>query len=813
MTEQQTPYLNAELFKIKNDQLKEALSKIQGHICSFYFPPKAEMLFTSDWKRTLHLSKLLELEGTNSIIREIGQKLCLTTFTQPKSDTYYPFKHTDSEMAISLTSAEKTKFEGSLLDIFPVARAFLTKSLLSKVVSPLMSEGWTIYDASINLTSQFSATDKKNEILSPLNVHPGFSFQFRIFGSDLFIQILPACRLRYQKSVWDLLAAGRPADKILEQFPYVHIYSQGTQKQIEILSKTVSEPISEPPYFGRTYSEFAETMLRAEDIDPEAVLLRAASSRSGEVNYYPSSWAYPSFTFSSISYADEEYHSQLIGKLRTQGRKRIAEAQTWAKRFSQLEIQEQIVEIEPIPIALPYDPETLEPSKFTKTSFEIGRIFEPPSVTMLRYGTPAEIVQGVGTYQANVNALLSHEELKPLDVPNKLKLIVFVHAKLSNGWEKLKQALICGQKGYRGFTDTFGVELNLSEEVVRDFFSQEFADKIDSLPPQSYDCAIVIIPRYLETPEATSRIYTEVKTRIMTRGIPVQVITNDDRVTQGKNNTLEGKSRSTFALFGISLNILAKAGGVLAAIGESVASNLIPNSLTIGYDVARVIPKDIQGVKTVPLTAPLVIFDNRGAYVTHQKVYKLKDEVSLFEQYGDEIFEGIPSDITTVIVHKDGLFTDREQVSLKACAKKYSIEAIPISIRTSDVPRVVNPNYLESELGLVAGTVLPLCADNFLMMTTPFHNWDPDRLGWPNPILVTLHDSSDTLRKLQLLYHIFSLTKMQTGSQRATRLPVSTHFANMVSRFLRKVGDPNPEYLKYFVHTGSTGKNLPRWFL
>lgn len=342
----------------------------------------------------------------------------------------------------------------------------------------------------------------------------------------------------------------------------------------------------------------------------------------------------------------------------------------------------------------------------------------------------------------------------------------------------------------------------------------EFAALVEKLPEQGYHCAIVVIPRQLETPEATKKIYTEVKTKIMSRGIPVQVITDDQNVTLSRNSTLEGKSKSNYTLFGISINILAKSGGVLTALAESIANNLISNSLTIGYDVARVIPKDIAGVKTIPITAPLVIFDNRGAYVSHQYAYRLKDEVSLFEQHGDEIFKKISTDISTLIIHKDGFFSKGELASLEALSKKYSLETIPISIRTNYIPRVANPHYFGSELGLKAGTVLPLSENDFLMMTTPFSKWDSSRLGWPNPILITLHGSGyDTQKKLKLLYHIFALTKMQTGSQRAVRLPVSTHFANMVSSFLRKVGDPNPTYLKYFVHTESRGKNLPRWFL
>ena len=235
--------------------------------------------------------------------------------------------------------------------------------------------------------------------------------------------------------------------------------------------------------------------------------------------------------------------------------------------------------------------------------------------------------------------------------------------------------------------------------------------------------------------------------------------------------------------------------------------------MTIGYNVARIIPEDFKGGKTIPLSAPLVIFDNKGAYISHQDVYKLSSEVSLFEQYGDEIFKRIPSDINTVIIHKDGYLTNSELVYLEEASQRRGIETIPISFRTTTVPRVSNPQYLESDVGLKAGTVLPLSGNDYLMMTTPISRWVPERLGWPNPILITFHKAHEVQKKLRLLYHIFALTKMQTGSQRPVRLPVSIHFSNMIASFLRKVGDPTPKYLKWFVQTRLGGKYLPRWFL
>jgi len=812
---QERPYLNAELFKVNAKQLSDALSQVQGYICSPYFPIKAEALFFTDRQKLWHLARLLELEGTHAVVHGTSNEAKLIALAKPKSDTYHPYGIADSEMSIYLQHSEPIKLENPIGDGFPIARSLLTKAIQSKVTRPLKCDGWTVYDESTDLTSHLNEQNRKVKLLQYLQVHTGFSFQFRTFGGELLVQILPRSTMSYKKSVWELLNEGWTNERIIEQFPYVKIIGRGSQKLIGVLSLTVSDSISEVPYFGRSFVDFATAMYPNKEIeDRDTLLVKVASSSSGEIDYFPSSWAYPSLTFSSIAYINENYYSELIGILKTQGRKRIAQAQEWATKFSSLEILGQKVEINPIPTKLAYDPFTLEPSKFSSIkSLDVGYIFEAPSVTMIRDDTPTEIVPGVESYQATVNDLLSHKELKPLDVPNKIHVIVFVDASLSSGWKSLKEALTKQRVGYRGFKQIFGVELDMEEEIVNDFLSIEFANRVNALPEQGYDCTIIVIPRYLGTPEETRRIYNEVKTMIMARGIPVQVIADDPRVTFGRSNTLEGKSKSTRTLFGISINVLAKVGTILTAIAESIANTLIPDSLTIGYNVARVIPRNMIGVKTIPLAAPLVIFDNRGAYISHQDVYTLRNEVSLFEQYGDEVFKKIPKGISTLIIHKDGFFTQEELSSLDNLSRKYGIETMPISIRTSSVPRVSNPRYLGSELGLKAGTVLPLSESDFLMMTTPFSAWNPERLGWPNPILITLHGSYDVQKKLQLLYHIFALTKMQTGSQRAVRLPISIHFANMIGRFLRRVGDPTPTYLKYFVQAREGGKYLPRWFL
>ncbi|MGA2238080.1 MAG: hypothetical protein ABSG74_02595 [Candidatus Bathyarchaeia archaeon] len=815
---EQKPYLHAELFRVDLEELRNAISGFHAFVCSPYFPIKAEQLFSSDWLKFRHLARLLELEGTPAIPQWTETGIRLLAFSKPRSDRYYPYGLPDEETSIYLDVSEKTAdLNAPIGKDYAVTRDLLSRAVREKVHPPLCLDGWTIYDSSSNLTSLLSEQNQRVEILRPLQVHRGFSYQFRVFGDSLLMEILPSSRLSYEKSYSDLISDGWTPDKLIQQFPYAKIRGNGTQRVVAITTQKVSQAISDPPYLGRSFTDLVKVMYPNYPVENQDIhLVRTASiSRfSGDLGYCPSTWAYPSLNYLSILNIDENYFSGLMGILRSYGRERLTEAQNWAARFSELKILDRVVHVDPVPIKIPYEQTPIEPVQFGKhESIDFGHIFAPPSITMKRYGVPTDIVQGVGTYEATVNDLLWHNELKPLDAPSKISVIAYVDSSLQSGWQVLKEALTKESKTYRGFEQIFGVKLELQEQIVSDFLGEEFAQRVSALPEQGYDCAVVIVPRHMRTPLESKLVYTRPKTMIMERGIPVQVLTNDPRTTFSRNATLEGKSKNNFTLFGISINILAKVGTILTAISESEASELIPDSLTIGYDVARIVPRDLEGVKTVPLSAPVVIFDNRGAYISHQEVYHLRNEVALFEQHGDKVFKKIPSGVRTLILHKNGYFTREELSSIGELSKQYGIRTIPVSIRSSYVPRVVNPRHTGSDVGLKAGTVLPLSTRDYLMVTTPFRKWDISKLGYPNPILITLHASLDTSETMRVLYHIHALTKMQTGSQRATRLPVSIHFANMIARFLNRVGDPNPTYLRFFIQAKAGDKYLPRWFV
>ena len=539
-------------------------------------------------------------------------------------------------------------------------------------------------------------------------------------------------------------------------------------------------------------------------------LLRVAAPN---LSLFPMSWAYPSLNYVGIRNANEQYFSNLLGRLKSQSKARPQSAIRWVRQISPLKIFDKEIEVKQIPLVLSYSSNKVTPFDLDKiANTTSGLIFSPPSVTMLRYGAPTEIIPFVESYQGNVNDLMDHPELKPLDVPKQINVITFIHNKLIESWPQFKVALTDGIGDYRGFKETFGTEIIFKETIKTDF-GEDFLTRARSLPISGYHCALVIIPRFLETAEETKEIYTKAKTKIMERGIPVQVITNPETRSMSRDKTFTGKCYDARALFGLSINIMAKIGTILCELSNNVTRNLIPESVVLGYNVGKILPATTSGIKSIPISAPLVIFDDKGAYVSHQDVYSnLKSEISLFEEHGDEIFCKLPSHVNSLIVHKDGFFFPKELEGLKIKGKEHGINVIPVSFRTNNVPRVSNPKATFG-IGLKAGTILPLSADDFLMITTATSSWDPEKLGWPNPLLITIHNSEDSKQKLKILHHIFCLTKIHTGAQRAIRTPISIHYSNMITTFLRKAGDPAPTYVKYFVEENQQGKHIPRWFL
>ena len=827
-------HFQTELFKMNRRELKKAVKNLKIYQYDLHFGEGVKDIIPNETSRYWHVVELLRNMGKEATVRESEGKRNIVTQDKLRSDPLFAY-YIDTDR-FKIVISEPSQLTLSLDDEtdFIVFRRFLQMNLKSRLKDPLVVERWRVYDKSKVIT--VSPRQETSQLASYVQVFQSAAFQLREFGNEYFLAILPQSKISYEKSIDSLVRNRLVKDsEALEKFPYVSLPSGISVRLVGLLKKIASDVVEDDAVLaGRSFKEFAEVMYPTLNLKMDDSRLAAIGVRTGP-NIFSSEALFPSPNFLSIRHLDETYYSSLISKLKLNSAKRLDEAVSWVQKLSPLTADgTSLINVEITPherIALK------EPIAYDmlRREFEVpGGIFTSPPVSFRRKTNNGsekyeeiDVYPGyLRKYQGTVNDLLANPELKPLDVPEQIRIIAYVEEKLKDDWEALLRALKggIGEKGYRGWSETFGTKLICDTRSVSDFFSSEFEEKVKRLEERQYHCAIIIIPRILETSEKTRQIYTETKTKIMRRGIPVQVITNDERQTEVRDRTLKGKSQDSRVLFGIAINIIAKVGCILSALSRGFAKRMIPNSSIIGYNVARVFPpvqKPSELVarkrKSVPLAAPLVIFDNRGAHIRHQDVLRLTKEVSLFAQFGKDIMSRIPKGIETILIHKDGRFYSEELTSLRQISRT-DRRIIPISIIRSSVPRIFNRDYTGTGFQLKSGTFLSLSDHDFIMATTPTTHWKPEMMGWPSPILIRIHEEEmgeklESSMKLKILCQIYALTKMHTGSQRSTRLPISIHYSNMIARFLRKVGDPSPDYLPYFVRPTAGRRFAPRWYI
>ena len=175
----------------------------------------------------------------------------------------------------------------------------------------------------------------------------------------------------------------------------------------------------------------------------------------------------------------------------------------------------------------------------------------------------------------------------------------------------------------------------------------------------------------------------------------------------------------------------------------------------------------------------------------------------------------IPEEFSKIIIHKDGPFYPNELEDLKELTRD-DRAIVPISITSTGVPRLFSSN-LGNKFLPRPGLVFPLSSNEFLMSTTLVTSrYLPEERGWPNPILIRIHETSKrlpTAEKLRMLYQIWSLTRLTLGSQLPFRQPLTIHYSNQMTVFLRKAGKVEPTYFKNLSGKRNRHGYLPRIFM
>jgi hypothetical protein len=834
-----------ELFQISPESFKAA-AKLETFESKAHFSRNAIELFPDESARYWHLVELLNLKGLSATVKQDKGRNSLI-FIMPDRNSgdlrepLFAYGVKDDASKITVGDPRRITIDplGNDTD-FEICKRLILEQLRRSVGPRYELNQWEIADTQKIVDHGIG---KSNPLLTGVSAYRAAKFQLIRLqgGSSYFLETTPRSMIRHRQSLDSILQQKLvAAARIQEVFPFVRLPHGGTGKLAAVIEQRFAdEPITDDTALaGRSFLEFAAEFyphLRLKQTDsPMAIVGTQRGPR-----LYSCESLYPSMRFDLLESLDPQYFSKLISRLKLESvRRRLDDAIEWTAILApSLTISDDFrVEVESTPFEISALSQPIETESLRSDDFDSpGAIFARPPVSFRRLdgsGKASEFTVYPGHtpgYQGTLNDLLDHEELKPFDAPSEASLIAFVQDSLEKKWNSFSEALVRGTRstGYRGLEATFGTKVSMKTKIVSDFFGSEFKDMVSKLSDREFDCALNVIPRFLDEPERTRRIYTDPKIAVMRKGIPVQVIADDERQTLSRDKSLIGRARNSSALFGTACNILGKVGIILTALAKDFADAMLTDSAIMGYDVARVFPPIHDPVKllqqkrtSVPLAAPLFIFDSQGARITHQKVYRPSKENLLFAEHGSEIFSSI-GDVSNLIIHKDGLFSAQELAQLKELAlsrEHHNLRrVIPISVVKADVPRVFRPDYSGEGFELQGGTFLSLSSTEFILITTPTTKWTPENRGWPCPLWIQVHDRElgnelRTSEKLKLLYQIFALTKMHTGSQVPTKSPVSIHYSNMVARFLRRVGDPAPDFLDKFIKPGPEKRFASRWY-
>lgn len=812
---------SAELVKLQQESLQE-IQERQYFRYKVRIPPSVLSRFDNLVQAYYHAEGLFRAKYFFSSLIQFEDGINIVSPTEAEDPFLYSFGEEKDANKLEITPLkEKLKLDFANSNHLRIFFRFFYQSLKNSLSSQGYDvRGSTAFDSKTDLlkeTYHYSRKDLFRKIQKFIHLFPAFNFRLRRFGNDFFVQIAPRTVMDFEKDLYTL-----KVDDVFSTNEFTKIFESvvlpigRTAKLYSVLRKTVIDPIDEKPFNGNSFLEFADRVypsleFRKHDADLILVLPYGNATLPW---YFSSELVKPSLRFSDIAVWDPDFHAILLSemKLHSAQRKELMEDYLKTIEFkfldSKLEISEILSYERPLHI--------LKPSEFLQKSDLPVFIFGDPWVSF-RDKRTSRIVHVNRNVTGHVGAtvdLLRHEELACFDSPSDIRIKIVADESVYKDACDLVEALVHGFGGYRGFEQIFGSNLIYDKIVpVQDLLAQ--TDVYSDVSPENYDCVLVIGPRRLPGGfEKSKRIYTFPETQILNRGVPVQFVADEPTTNKMYDKSLRTKSNNSHALFGIGLNILGKIGAKVMVLSPETTNHFISNSVVIGYNIARIfepLTKDISQEKSpgklirtsTPLAAPLVMMSQDGAEIVLQDVYQIPNEVSLFrEDRAERMIDELSNRYSNFIIHKDGRFYPDELADIRKIQRPDRL-VIPVSIISDWSPRLFSSLALWNYIPKM-GTVVKLSDADFLIATPLITTkYRPRIRGWPNTILVTIHEEAlgtklSSVQKIQILYQIWALTRVHMGSQLPTRKPMSIHYSNSMATFLRKVGNPRPEYFKYF---------------
>jgi len=833
-----TKYL-LEIFKLDTKNIFKYLYNTPFNIYEPIESEKIKNLFSKRSALAYYSYNLTSKNHVNTFVKYKDQFYIIST-DDISNEIINVFGKYEKKYEVSFKKINDKNFKDIENENPNVLNNFLLNGIRNLLPKNYNYEGSTIYDKTIDLISD-SNIIPISPILKTLKVHPGANIYIKKYNDKYYLQVSPTTKLTSSESINEMLK-NEENNIYVNNLEFVRLGIGRNATLRNISNKKANESISREPFDGQNFIEFAKKSypnIRFYEKNSKLAIVIPTGLTNSWI--FSTEQIYPSFNFWSINNLDHNYFRKFLGVIKSRSIERLENAIEIAEKINPFILFGEVIEIDKYPhtIDILSKAQFLRYGKLNYSNIgdfpkgELGTVFESAPIS-LRMFLNKEYVEktiypGREGFSGTLNDLMKRNSLAPLEILDEIKTIFIIDKSLERRWhgekiiEKFKESLIEGvedaRSSYRGFRNTFKSNLNIIKTYyVEDILSDELDDIIKNISPENCDCVVLIIPRKADNPELTKLIYLTPKEKIMHKGIPVQAIVDD---AIDIRRTLKMKLNNPYTMYGIALNIAAKTGSRLTSFSEEFSEKIVGNTVIIGYNITRIMPKpryirqdvnieELAG-KTIPLVTPLFIIDNRGSQILHWDFYRPTSEVSLFSEFGEDILKHVNNDVNRIIIHKDGKFTEEELQSIHEISNDREI--IPISITHWGSIRMHNSQFIGVGSEVARGTYIKLDDMYYQLCNTTIHKWNPEAWGWPVPLTIQFHYEYDNVEKIKFLHHIFSLTKMHFGSQRPTRSPTSIHYSNLVSRFLRKLGDEAPSFHEGFKDIYNKYNRMPLWFL
>jgi len=657
-------------------------------------------------------------------------------------------------------------------------------------------------------------------------LHPAFSYDLTSYGNSLYLDAAASTKITSKMTVWDMITDKWNEHEIRSLGLNLSFEGGGTAYLTQILEDyNIDKPLDMHPFYGRTYRDYVRDLypFLVRKLAKDSFLLKAVPHGIRTEWTYASCLMKPTLTYDIVASRNHEMYAIIQDLFRRRTIRRLESIIAFLKELGILKLRDNTrisFETDPMRImerALEIDFNegsqtgmgSLCPTLITFKRPELAFRDKEGNEVRAGWKKPKDINKGTLT------DLMIDPELWPYDNPKDIRIVALIpedyKIEAEDFCNNLEKGIPNGR--YRGFENTFKAKTDISQKSVPSTNIEDYKTVISKeIQEGEFDSAIVFIPGK----KAGKEFYSEPKVTMFEKKLPSQMITVEPRDSK-MDRSLSFKANTDDALFNISLQLAAKSGIVSCALPNGCAKRMMSSDVILGYDVAE-IPvaerpeleqewkKEKPRIPQIKLSCPLVVFDPQGANIEHLGVYWIEKN-NVFDEYGDEIYQKLPSNINTFTIHKDGSFTTRELVSLEHWAEVHDLKGLAISLITGETPRVSNICAGKPEIP-EKGQTIRLQKDVFVMNTTG----RPERVpgGWPKPITIKIHSIRNyAIDTTKTLGQVYAFAEIHSGALRGLRKPITIHFPNLIGRVLRKLQRP---FTSDAFMTKTRNGKTPRWF-